>query len=117
MTKDEHEQKAQQNERFAAGFSTITDEYLDWAVVVYFCAALHWVQAFFHKHGADYRAHTDRNQAVARDFPSDEADRYLRLYNSSRLARYEWLRFAPSLLRDTQDHQFRPLKAWLLSQL
>ena len=63
---------------------------VDWAISMLFYSAVHYVGAYFAKHGLTYRMHQTRDNAVARDPNlSNVYGEYRELEHFSRQARYE----------------------------
>jgi hypothetical protein len=89
FSKDEHKNKATENENFLATFPSTTVG-IEWAITATFYAALHYVQAYFAISGQSFSSHGSRNTAIGKDpIISVIYDDYLNLYNISRDARYE----------------------------
>ncbi len=66
-SKEDHVKKAAGNERFALSISLTRQAGIDWALVVIFYAAVHYVEAYLAKGGQHLRSHTTRDKVVARD--------------------------------------------------
>jgi hypothetical protein len=98
FTKDEHKDKAEQNEQLAATFPVSVCG-TEWAITAIFYAALHYVDAYFALQGRSYIGHASRNKQVSLD-PAlcVISDEYKNLYNLSRDARYEVMRLQPGHL-------------------
>jgi hypothetical protein len=101
----------QQAERFEAFLQTLQgSQYSEWALVVMFYSALHYVEAYLTKTDRTYRDHTTRRESMRR-IPETAAilPAYHRLYKASREARYDGTPFRP---QDVADHEafFREVK-------
>ena len=101
-TRDEHVEKAEGNEAFAASIAPNTQTEIDWTLVVLFYAAVHYVEAYLYKQwGQHVRSHTTRDkyfgkEAVLKKIFSPYS--HLKYYGYN--ARYEVSGFTKS---DTQD--------------
>jgi len=113
----EHIRKARNNEVFATTFWPARSRYADWAITVYFYAAVHFVEAYFATIEIHCNNHGQRNQEVAKRFPRRIASHYLRLYRESRRARYEVTPVAKVYAQNLLVNHFQPLRAYLLSLL
>ena len=87
---DEHATRSKRNEEFAESLDLTDPIRENWAVVAAFYSALHYVEAFFVKHGTPCHRHEDRNE----QFKGDKRIRasyanYQYLYTLSRTARYQ----------------------------
>lgn len=113
----EHIHKARHNEVFAAIFWPARFRYADWAITVYFYAAVHLVEAYFATIGIHCNNHGQRNQEVTKRVPRRIASHYLRLYRESRRARYEITPMTKVYAQNLLVNHFQPLRAYLLSLL
>ncbi len=67
-TKNEHLQKAEGNEAFAAVIEPDNQTAIDWTLVVLFYAAIHYVEAYLEKHWAMHlRSHTTRDKYIGKE--------------------------------------------------
>ena len=101
-SRDEHLEKAQGNETFAASITHDTQTRIDWTLIVLFYAAVHYVEAYFAATlGIHAKSHITRDSYVAKDsnlkkiFSSYQHLKYFG-YN----ARYEVFGFT---VRDVQE--------------
>jgi hypothetical protein len=101
-TKDEHVNKASENEAFASGLNVNSQASINWKLVVLFYTALHYVEAYLAdalgQHG---RSHTTRDNYVARETnlrPIKNEYGHLKFYGYN--ARYEPDQFTQN---DVQD--------------
>lgn len=84
----DHKAQAISNEQVA---QTLASTAPDWAVTVFFYAALHWVRAYLALKNLQPSSHGQTFDELRKDasLPVDFLDRYRRLYRLSREARYE----------------------------
>ena len=67
-SKDQHVKKAIDNEEFASNLGDDTQASINWKLVVFFYAALHYVEAYLAKqHNMHLRLHTTRDSEVSRE--------------------------------------------------
>ncbi len=67
-TRDEHIQKAEGNETFAATLPSTNQTAIDWTLVVLFYAAVHYVEAYLDKRwGVHIRSHTTRDKYFGKE--------------------------------------------------
>ncbi len=98
FTKDEHKNKAIENEQFSLTLPTTTCG-VEWAITAVFYAAVHYVEAYFALSDVSYNNHPSRNTAVKKDAVlCSISDEYENLYNLSRDARYEVMNLQPGHL-------------------
>ncbi|QNI31867.1 hypothetical protein H7849_23010 [Alloacidobacterium dinghuense] len=103
FTKDEHEQKAIENEKFAQTLPSSVSG-VEWAITATFYAAVHYVQAYFAKSGRSFSSHGARAAAILKDGAiSSIYNDYQDLYNISRDARYEVMNLQPGHLTFAQN--------------
>jgi hypothetical protein len=102
-SKEAHLKQADDNEKLATTLSKTT--FTDWAVTVYFYAAVHYVEAMSavqHVHSDD---HADRNQHVNAQLKTDQVrDKYHALRVFSRQTRYDGHKPTPSELSDAEQN-------------
>ena len=103
-SRDEHLERARQNEEFAGSLDIDRAIQADWAVTILFYSALHYVDAYlavksYHPPDHDARDSEIENNGSLADIYKD----YRRLKDRSREARYNVANFHPD--------QFPPLKA------
>jgi hypothetical protein len=93
-TKDEHLSQASKNEKTAAA---IANAHPEWAVTVYFYAALHWVEAFLVTQHKGSNLH-DKRRGVMWNVPQTKeiVKDYDRLQILSRNARYDAAPMGPT---------------------
>jgi hypothetical protein len=85
----EHIEQAEHNEELAQRL--IGDEpviYKDWAVIVSFYSAVHFIEAFRASRGGHSDYHKERNNYAIFEFPNKIAKAYMKLYHLSRFLRY-----------------------------
>lgn len=63
----EHLAKADRNAAFALSLPLDSQARIDWALIILFYAALHYVEAYLAKMGQHLRSHTARDLIVGRD--------------------------------------------------
>ena len=86
---DQHQQKAERNEEFAASLDTANPTHENWAVVASFYAALHYVQTYFARKGIEAASHDERFEQIKRDVKLRHALVCYKYLNTlSRTARY-----------------------------
>ena len=111
-TKEEHLAKAKGNAAFALSLPLENQTRIDWALIVLFYAALHYVEAYLSTIGQHLRSHTTRDNAVGRDSNlrkvySEYQDLKYYGYN----ARYEVCGFKPADVTNTAATGFAAIKA------
>lgn len=111
-TKEEHIAKAEGNAAFALSLPLENQTKIDWALIVLFYAALHYVEAYLSTIGQHLRSHTTRDNAVGRDSNlrkvySEYQDLKYYGYN----ARYEVCGFKPADVTNTAATGFAAIKA------
>jgi len=111
----EHISKAERNEKFAETVSKTA--YLDWAVTVYFYAALHYVDAVLAVSGIHPDSHTQRVDAIGANITlSVVRPEYRLLETLSQNARYRAMKIENSDLQKSQD-SFSILRAHLRGRM
>src|SRR3990172_6203344 len=107
---EDHVQKATQNLAFLGSINLTSDTYADWAAVVLFYSALHYVRAAIHVHDRDHGTSHPRTLAAVDELYSDGgALSYRRLYSRSRLYRYDVLAATLSDFTRLKESDFDPL--------
>jgi hypothetical protein len=67
-TRDEHVEKAEGNEAFAASLPSDSQTASDWTLVILFYAAVHYVEAYLDKHWSIHaRSHTTRDKYFGKE--------------------------------------------------
>jgi len=67
-TRDEHVEKAEGNEKFAATLPSDSQTAIDWTLVILFYAAVHYVEAYLYKSwGLHVRSHTTRDKYFGKE--------------------------------------------------
>ncbi len=67
-TKDQHIQKASDNEAFAGKLDTASQVSVNWKLIILFYVAVHYVEAYLAKSlGMHVRSHTTRDSYIARE--------------------------------------------------
>jgi hypothetical protein len=88
--KQVHLQKATENESLASKLDLTIPSAPNWAIIMTFYAAVHYVGAYFFTQRQSYRLHIDRDSAIQRDSQIGRIWRsYERLKDASEFARYE----------------------------
>lgn len=109
-TPQDHVRKATQNLAFADSIDLTSDTYADWAIVVLFYSALHYVRAALHVQGKDHGTNHARTLAAVDEVYSDSgAISYGRLYSRSRLYRYDVLTATVNDFTHLRHSDFDPL--------
>ena len=92
-----HLLKAERNRKFLFDFLLeIIEACPDWASVVAFYSALHFMEAFLKKtHNLDFEHHEERHRFISRVFP-EIFDAYYRLYDLGFNSRYGSIKDAPT---------------------
>src|SRR5579884_3707495 len=107
-TAQDHLNKAAHNRAFLDSLF-VTNANADWASIVLFYRALHLVRAYLHHLGINHGiSHGVTNRAVAARFPAAVSVSYLKLYNHSRLYRYEQPAATVQDFADLDRNHFRP---------
>jgi hypothetical protein len=105
-TKDEHVQKAQGNEAFAATIQPSNQTAIDWTLIVLFYAAVHYVEAYLEKHwGMNIRSHTTRDKYMGKEAnlkPIFSPYSHLKFYGYN--ARYEVSTFTANDMQDATKY-------------
>jgi uncharacterized protein (UPF0332 family) len=113
--KPEHISKAERNEKFAETVGKTA--YLDWAVTIYFYAALHYVDAILAVSGIHSDSHTQRGDAIGTNATlSIVRPEYRVLETLSRNARYRSMAIDNADLQKAQQN-FATLKAHLRGRM
>ena len=113
--KPEHISKAERNEKFAETVSKTA--YLDWAVTIYFYAALHYVDAILAVSGVHPDSHTQRGDAIGTNVTlSVVRPEYRILETLSQNARYRSMKIEESDLQKAREN-FATLKTHLRSRM
>ncbi|MGH9727835.1 MAG: hypothetical protein ACRD4V_04500 [Candidatus Acidiferrales bacterium] len=88
--KQEHLRKADDNEKLALRLDLSISSAPNWAIVMTFYSALHYVEAYFADSSKHYRLHRVRDSMIQRDPKIRRIFRsYRRLSDCSEQARYE----------------------------
>jgi hypothetical protein len=93
-----HLLKAQRNKTFLSQHLVpILDKCADWASVVAFYTALHFMEAFLKKqHGIDFEHHEERHTFIRQNIPRAVFSAYYRLYDLGFASRYGSISDAPT---------------------
>lgn len=117
--KENHLFKAESNDRFLNSFDLYSGDFLDWAVVVIFYTALHYVDAYLATRGyvEITGGHRGRNLLVSQHLEPIESA-YMNLYWAGRNARYI-PDYKPSLGKviTYKRHSLQEIKRYVLSIL
>jgi hypothetical protein len=93
----EHLKKAADNESLASSLDTSIPIAPNWAIVMLFYVAVHYVEAYFSRQSKHLVGHPARETAIQRDPKINSIFRnYRELYTYSREARYEAVYFPAS---------------------
>lgn len=94
-----HLLKAQRNKTFLSRYLVpILDKCPDWASVVAFYSALHFMEAFLKKqHGMDFEHHEERHTFIRQYIPRVVFSAYYRLYDLGFASRYGSITDAPTI--------------------
>ena len=119
-----HIEKAERNERFFQSCNLGASLYNEWAVVVLFYAAVHYVDAVLARESVLPRTqrhphdHPRRNTGVANSPTLGPiALLYLNLYDRSRDARYTHISFPNYVLNNLETISFQPVRTCARSAL
>lgn len=112
-----HINKAERNEQFFQSHNLESSSFNEWAVVVLFYAAMHYMDAVLARESVLSRSqrhprdHPQRNRGVANSPTLGPIARlYLNLYQRSRDARYTHISFPDYVLNNLTTMSFQPLK-------
>jgi hypothetical protein len=102
-----HLLKAERNKAFLSEhLMSILDKCPDWASVVAFYSALHFMEAFLKKqYGIDFEHHEERHTFMSQNIPRRIFSAYYRLYDLGFAARYKSTSDAPD--REEADSAIR----------
>lgn len=90
LTKEQHLEKARENEKFVGSIDTSSVTGVEWAVTIKFYIALHYIQAYLASKGQNYFRHESRGDAIENDPNIRNAyDDYRELYDIARDGRDE----------------------------
>lgn len=119
-----HVTKAERNETFYSTHKLDTGIFNEWAVVVLFYVAVHYVDAVLSQDALlsqelrDPETHQRRNQAVSScSLVHPISAKYLNLYNRSIDARYKRISFPDEFLQKIENDFFKPIREHLRNQL
>lgn len=98
----------------ALSLSLDTQSKIDWAMVMLFYAAMHYVEAYLARSGVHMRSHTTRDTVMSRDATlrriyKEYAELKFFAYN----ARYEFLGFKPADVTENAAPKFAAIKSYL----
>lgn len=110
-SKDQHVAKADGNATLALSLTLDNQSRIDWALVILFYAAMHYVEAYLAKSNVHLRSHTTRDNAISRDSSlrkifKEYADLKFFGYN----ARYEVFGFKATDVTDKAAKHFAAIK-------
>jgi hypothetical protein len=113
-TKEQHVSKAEGNAKLALSLALDNQTRIDWALVILFYAAMHYVEAYLAKSGVHLRSHETRDRAMSREFAlrkifKEYADLKYYGYN----ARYEFASFKATDVTDRASKRYDAIKAHL----
>lgn len=97
MNVDQHLAKAERNKSFLMRYLLqILDKCPDWASVVAFYCALHFVEAFLRKcHSINFEYHEERHRYMSQHLP-EIFNEYYRLFDLGFTSRYKSINDAPT---------------------
>jgi hypothetical protein len=100
----EHLGRAEQTEQLALALNRHLPVCIDWAVVMLFYSALHYIDAFLAGKNVHPMSHKQRDEEIERNGSLSEIyGAYRRLKDLSRAARYEIPNFPPEKLDVARD--------------
>lgn len=110
-----HVNKAERNEQFYSSQNLVNSPFNEWAVVVLFYVAVHYVDAVLDRYLSCHPGnHQERNIELAKSFQiSPIASMYLNLYDRSRDARYNIIKFPDDYLQKLQRVCFELIRKHL----
>ena len=112
----EHETQYRHNLEFVQTFYPST-KYLDWAITLYFYAAVHLIEAMYAQIGVHNKGHVVRNQRIASDH-SGIAVEYMQLYLESRRVRYDcWIPPDEKYVENLVQNNFGPIESYVKTRL
>lgn len=94
-----HLLKAERNKGFLFEYlMAILDKCPDWASIVAFYSALHFIEAFLkRKYGIDFERHEERHTFLSQNIPRRIFSAYYRLYDLGFTSRYKSTKDAPTI--------------------
>lgn len=98
MNVESHLSKAEHNKRFLFDYLMgILEKCPDWASIVAFYSALHFIEAFLKKnYGKNFEHHEERHRFLSQNVPRKIFSAYYRLYDLGFSSRYKSLKDAPT---------------------
>jgi len=115
-----HLQKAERNKEFLLGhLMKILDKCPDWATIVAFYSALHFVEAFLKKnHGLDFKGHEERHIFMSQHL-REVFSAYYRLYDLGFESRYKSIKDAPSYdeAKSAVRHDLDDVEKFVMSRI
>lgn len=113
-SKDQHVAKADGNAALALSLTLDNQSRIDWALVILFYAAMHYVEAYLAKSGVHLRNHTTRDNAISRDSSLRKVFKeYSDLKYFGYNARYEIFGFKATDVIDKAAKHYAVIKAHL----
>jgi|ERR1039458_8454821 hypothetical protein len=105
-TRDVHVKKATENEAFAGTLDESTQASVNWKLVVFFYAAVHYVEAYLAKSLNEHlKSHTTRDSYIARESNLRKiGTQYMHLKFYGYNARYEADQFTKTDVKDAQNY-------------
>lgn len=111
-SKQDHKTKADGNAAFALSLNLDSQTRIDWALIVLFYAAMHYVEAYLAAMSIHLRSHTTRDSYLGRDSnlrPIYAEYQDLKYYGYN--ARYEVCTFTANDVTDAAAKHFEKIKA------
>lgn len=115
-TKSQHLRQATHNEKFFDDFDLTHSEFTDWAVVVLFYSALHYVEAFFAQHKIHCNTHAQRDPEINKRLSGLYIE-YSDLKNDAVEARYKMKKFTTDEIKSNIMPTFDTIKAAISAKL
>lgn len=113
-SKDQHVAKADGSAALALSLVLDNQSRIDWALVILFYAAMHYVEAYLAKSGVHLRSHTTRDNAMSRDSSLRKIFKeYSDLKYFGYNARYEISGFKPTDVTNTAAKHYAAIKTHL----
>ena len=117
-SKLEHKTKADGNAALALSINLDSQPRIDWALIMLFYAAMHYVEAYLALQGVHLKSHTSRDSHLGRDSklkPIYGEYKDLKFYGYN--ARYEVFGFKASDVRDEALKGFEKIKSHIAPML
>ncbi len=120
-TVQEHRSKALHNEKLIDVHKLADGEFIDWAIIVLFYSALHWMRALAAQEGCQIKTYRTEETVFQRVPTFAQHSKtylwYRQLKDSSRDGRYEMTQFSTSDFNDLDENCFKPFVSFVNSKL